>query len=227
MKVAISFTAGKDSMYTLDWAKKNNHDVCCLLADFSEYSFYPISYRYSKNNFKLLSAVAEAVSVPMKYEIYKGTSQDKKEKCIEQLFGEVSSDVDGLIVGLTSSSKIRDRRIKLCEKHGIEFIDPIWKKDVCDFIPSMIKDGYKIKFAAIFSPYIDKSWVGNELSIDKLKQLKEISKNHGIDAGGEFKEYESIVTDGPIFKKEVKIKGKQVIDRKKNLSYLRIEEATC
>lgn len=227
MKVAISFTAGKDSMYTLDWAKKNNYDVFCLLADFSEYSFYPSSYRYSKNNFKLLSAVAEAVSIPMKYGIYKGASQDKKEKCIEKLYEEVSNNVDGVIVGITTSTELRDRRIKLCEKHGIEFIDPIWKKDVCEFIPSMIKDVYKIKFAAVFSPYIDKNWATKELTLDKLRQLKEISRKYGIDAGGEFKEYETIVTNGPIFKKEVKIKGGQVIDKKKNLSYFRIEEATC
>jgi uncharacterized protein (TIGR00290 family) len=225
MKVAISFTAGKDSFYGLDYAIRNGFHVKYLFSDFSSYSFHPSSYRYSKNNFKLLTSIAKCLDIPLIYDTYEGTSQAKKERCIERLFDKISrKGVDGVVIPLTIREDLKESRMRLCEKHKLEFIDPIWGKSLDEYIPYMIKKGYIIKFAAIFSRFINKKWVGKKITQKKITSLMSLGRKYNLDPGGEFKEYETIVVGGPLFKRQLKIISEPVYDLKRNLSYLKIFE---
>jgi uncharacterized protein (TIGR00290 family) len=50
-----------------------------------------------------------------------------------------------------------------------------------------------------------KDWLGKRIDAHAISALEELSKQYGVSLVGEGGEYETLVLDGPIFKKRIKI----------------------
>jgi len=57
----------------------------------------------------------------------------------------------------------------------------------------------------------NESWLGRELDLNALDDLKRLEKKFHINIGGEGGEYETFVTDCPLFKKRIVIKEAEKI----------------
>jgi len=60
----------------------------------------------------------------------------------------------------------------------------------------------------------DKNWLGRKIDKKFLQELKTLEE---IDLCGENGEYHTFVTDGPIFKKRIKILETKIVNQGKNL----------
>jgi len=78
----------------------------------------------------------------------------------------------------------------------------------------------------VYAEGFDKSWLGRRLDNKMLEELKELHEKYKINLVFEGGEAETIVLDGPIFHKKIKILDSEKIwDDKTHSGYLKIKKA--
>ena len=65
----------------------------------------------------------------------------------------------------------------------------------------ILKEGFKFKIVKVASEGLDESWL-KEITEKDIDKLVKLSKKYGFNVSGEGGEFETLVTDGPIFKKK-------------------------
>ena len=103
---------------------------------------------------------------------------------------------------------LRAYREKNLAKAGMEAIFPIWKRDTRELARSFVSLGFRAMAACIDPRVLDRSFAGRELTADFFAELPP-----NADPCGENGEFHTFVFAGPIFKKPVKCKQGEVVER--------------
>ncbi|MCK5608801.1 TIGR00289 family protein [Candidatus Pacearchaeota archaeon] len=222
MKVAALFSGGKDSCYALWKVMKRNLESASLILVHPE---NPDSWMFHYPNVQWSEMQAKAIDLP--YEVVKTTGRKEEEledleKCLEYL--QNSSNVDAIVSGAIASRYQKDRIDRLCNKLGIQSLTPLWGINQATLVEEEIKAGFEIVITSCKALGFDKNWLGRKITYECLMELLELNEKYGVNIAGEGGEYETIVTDGPFFKKRIKIvdSNKKWID---NSGYLIIKNA--
>lgn len=93
-------------------------------------------------------------------------------------------------------------------KVGMEAIFPIWKRDTRELARSFISLGFRARTACIDPRVLDRGFAGRELTAGFFAELPS-----NADPCGENGEFHTFVFDGPIFKKSVKCRAGEVVER--------------
>jgi ABC transporter with metal-binding/Fe-S-binding domain ATP-binding protein len=214
MKLASLFSGGKDSMMALYKALREGHDVLVLL---SMISGRDDSYMYHVPNINLTKYQAEAIGLPL---VSKETSgkPPAENKDLEDALSELKNNfkIQGVSVGAVHSNyqyKIVDG---ICKKLNLTVFAPYWQHDHGELIEEAIDSGFEIVIVGAAAYGMDESWLGRRLDKEALLDLKKLNRKFGVDVGGEGGEYETFVTDGPVFSKRIKIvKSRKAWDGKR------------
>jgi len=204
MKIVSLFSGGKDSMMATYKAISLNHDIILL-------TFLPDeeSYMFHYPNIKLAKISAEAMNLPI---IMKETGKDE----IKTLKEEISNlkekyKIEGICTGAVSSNYQYSRIKKISDELNLELFAPYWKKSHENLIREAINLNFKILIIGVYADGFDEKWIGRELNLDALNDLKILEKKFHLNIGGEGGEYETFVTDCPLFKKRIMIKKAEKI----------------
>jgi len=111
--------------------------------------------------------------------------------------------IDGVISGALASEYQRTRIEKICYELKIKSFTPIWHKSQELILRDMVKFGFKIIIVGVFAQGFKESWLGRIIDETCINDLVKLQKKHGINIAGEGGEFETLVLDGPIFKKEL------------------------
>jgi len=202
MKLVSLFSGGKDSTIATYKAIKADNDVKILL------SFVPDeeSYMFHYPNIKFAKISAEAMNIPI---IMKESGKDK-EKEIDDLKTEISAlkndcELDGVCVGAVSSNYQYSRVKKVSDELNLEVYAPYWQKSHGKLIREAINLNFKILIVGVYADGFDESWLGRELDLKALDDLKKLEEKFHINIGGEGGEYETFVLDCPLFRKRIVI----------------------
>lgn len=196
MKVAGLFSGGKDSVYALYIAEQYGWDITHLVSIFSENKD---SWMYHSVNIHLTKILAEALEIPL---ISKTTKGEKEEE-LSSLKDVLSTiDIDGVISGAIASEYQRTRIEQVCHDLSLKSFTPLWHKDQSLLLKDMINAGFIIKIVGIFADGFDQTWLGRTIDTQTYQELQKIQQK-GINIAGEGGEYETLVIDGPIFKKKL------------------------
>jgi len=95
----------------------------------------------------------------------------------------------------------RDWVERVCDKLGIRAIEPLWGMKPESVFIDFLKAGFNAVIVCVNPKFVDRRWVGRQLDMDFLNYLKE----NEIDPCGENGEYHTLVTNGPLFGKSIKI----------------------
>jgi len=218
MNVAVSFSGGKDSTRTVEWCLKN-HNVKCLL------TFYPKnmeSYMLHSVNLDVARLAAKALGLKHKRVVVSG----EKEKEVEEMKEAIRRlKVDAIACGGIASNYQKERFEKIARELGIKLFAPFWGVDGEKFLRETIDLGYEVIIVSVSTLGLDKSWLGRRIdheTVDELLKLKKFGLNIVFEGG----EAETLVLDGPIFKKRIEILESEIIwDDKTNSGYLNIVKA--
>ncbi len=218
-QVAILFSGGKDSTRTVHWCLESGYDVKYLVTLIPQKED---SWMYHFPNIRLTKILAEAIGIPL---ITRGSS-GIKEKEVEDLKKALENlDVDAVACGGIASNYQRKRIERVCNELNLECLVPFWHIDPKKFLKDTIDLGFDVRIIGVYSDGFDKSWLGKKLDYDILEKLLELNKKHGINLVGEGGEYETLVVDGPIFKKRTEIiESEKIWDKKTQSGYLKVEE---
>jgi len=220
MRIAVLFSGGKDSVRTVHHCLEKGYDVKYLVTMISRKED---SWMFHVPNIRLTELSSEAIDIPL---ISKETS-GKKEEEVEDLKKVLEVlDVDTVACGGMFSEYQKTRFEKICKELNLKLLAPFWHTNPEKFLKDTIDLGFDVRMIGVYAEGFDESWLGKKIDKKTLEDLKELNRKYGINLIGEGGEYESLVIDGPIFKKKIKIiNSEKVWDEKTQSGYLKIKKA--
>ena len=133
--------------------------------------------------------------------------------------------IEGIVTGdMYVVDRTHGRWIEsVCEGLDIAVIMPLWGQDPYQILNEEISEGFRAIFTCVRLPWFDEEWLGRELNMSCLKDLKALIDKCGIDPCGEKGEYHTMVIDAPIFKEAIEI-SKFSKEKQNTLLFIRISE---
>ncbi len=205
MKLASLFSGGKDSVYATYLAKKQKHEIVCLITLLSKNKE---SYMFHTPSIKKTLFQAESMNIPLI--VHKTAGEKEKElKDLENAIKKAIKkyNIQGIVTGALHSEYQASRIQKICDNLNIKCLNPLWHKQEIPYLNELLKENFKIIIIGVFAYPLDNSWLGRIIDkkfIEEVETLKEKYKIHPAGEGGEF---ETFVLDCPLFKKPLKIKN--------------------
>lgn len=198
MKLAALISGGKDSMFSIQRAKEEGHEVTHLVTIIPDNKD---SYMFHSANIHLTEMISEACGIPLVTE----TSSGEKEKELSDLKRALSHlDVDGVIAGAIESEYQTSRVRNICDELGLELYAPLWHNEAESLVREMA-ERMDIRIVKVAAGGLDESWLGRCFDDKLLDDLKELNRKYRIHFAGEGGEYETLVLDAPFYEKRIEL----------------------
>jgi ABC transporter with metal-binding/Fe-S-binding domain ATP-binding protein len=203
MKLGVLFSGGKDSVYACSRAMERNEPVCLITL----VSLNPDSYMFHTPNIRRTDLLAEALEIP---QLTWPTSGIKEEE-LQDLRSAVAEakeryGIQGLVSGAIESVYQAVRVQRICRELDLWCFNPLWQTSQLDYLRKLLSEGFRIIICGVYAYPFDASWLGAELTHERIVKLAELQKRYKINPSGEGGELETMVLDGPIFHKKIEIR---------------------
>ncbi|MBW2975984.1 diphthine--ammonia ligase [Candidatus Woesearchaeota archaeon] len=199
MKLAALVSGGKDSIYAAFIASKK-HELACLV---SLKSKKEDSYMFHTPNIGLVKLQSKAMDLPLVFVESSGIKEKELDDIKKALKIAIKKyKIQGVVSGALASNYQKDRIDRTCKELKLNSLAPLWHINPKQYLKNLIKDNFKAVITAIAAEGLAKDFLGKEISLSFLDKIK-ATKIHLAGEGGE---YESLVTDCPLFNKKIKIK---------------------
>jgi len=212
MKVAVLFSGGKDSTFSIYKAKLDGHKVECVVTIFpqsyeSELLHYP--------NIQFTKLQSESMNIPQISIEVDSTNPNAEVNTLEEILIKAKENfgVEGIVHGGILSEYQRKRFESISNNLGITLISPLWKKNQKEYMTNLLESKFHFMIISVTSGGLDESWLGKEITSDDLVTLENLSEKHGFNLSFEGGEAETFVTNCPLFTHPIKIeKSKKIWD---------------
>ncbi|MCS7143123.1 MAG: adenine nucleotide alpha hydrolase [Aigarchaeota archaeon] len=194
MRVALSWSTGKDSALTLHELISQHHEVVSLFTTLTE-GYHRVTMHGVRR--ELLQAQARSLGLDLlevwippnaPNEVY----EERMSQAVSRLVTEYG--VEAIAFGDIWLEDVRRYREQKMSGTGVELLFPIWGRDPLDLVRRFLELGYRAVICVVDGSQTDPSKIlGSDLSL-------ELVSSHAIDAAGERGEYHTFVYDGPLFK---------------------------
>ncbi len=222
MKLGVLFSGGKDSTYAL-YKALQKHEVACLISMISRNKE---SYMFHTPNISLVDLQAQSAGLPL---IKKDTPGVKEEELrdLKQAIIEAKEKykIEGVASGAFASVYQKERIERICKELSLECFNPLWGKDPEELMREMISKGFRFIFSSIAAMGLDQSWLGRVVTEKDIDGLVELNKKTGVHIALEGGEAETLMIEGPVFKKKLVIKEARIIMENDNTGIYKIVEA--
>lgn len=202
MNVAVLFSGGKDSTMAVYNALENDDRVEYLL---SMRSFNDESYMFHVPNIHLAEMLAEALEIPIIMADTKGFKEEELEDLKREFIKLKNLGIEGIYTGALYSNYQKSRIEKLGDQTGLQIISPYWHVNELEYMREIVKLGFEVIISGVFAEGFDSSWLGRKIDEETIDQLVELNERYYINIAFEGGEAETLVVDGPIFKKRLNI----------------------
>lgn len=202
MKVTVLFSGGKDSAMALCNALEKGEDVKYLL---SIKSINNESYMFHVPNIHITELIAEAVDIPLITATTNGIKEEELKDLKKELKNLKSLGIEAIYTGALYSVYQKSRIEKLANEVGLKVFSPFWHVDELEYMKFIVSLGFKVIISGVFAEGLDKSWLGRKIDDKAIEELIKIKEKHHVNIAFEGGEAETLVVDGPIFKKKIDI----------------------
>ncbi|WP_102264014.1 Dph6-related ATP pyrophosphatase [Mesobacillus jeotgali] len=194
MKIAISFSGGKDSTLAL-YKIQNNPDfevdslLVTLTEGYDRVSIHGVRY-------ELLKLQSESLGIPLR-EVWlpQDCPDEKYQEIMEKAIAGMAEDgVTHIAFGDIHLQDVREYREKLFSASGLTPVFPLWDKPVEAVSRDFVELGFKTVLTCVDLEALNPSYAGK---VYDRKFIMEYPKDH--DVCGENGEFHSFVFDGPNF----------------------------
>jgi len=221
MKVAVLFSGGKDSTMAYYKACEDGHEVKYLVSLISD---NPASYMFHVANIHITELSAEALGVPLIRKVTKGIKEEELDDLTSVLRDLKDEGIEGIYSGALHSVYQKSRIDIICEELGLKPYAPLWHMDPEEYMREIIDLGFEVIITSVSAEGLDESWLGRKIDSSVLEDIIALNKKYGMHMAFEGGEAETLVLDGPLFKKKIKIVDSKII-WKRDSGYFLIKEA--
>ncbi len=221
MRLAILFSGGKDSTFAMHKAMKAGNEIKYLITIFPRRQD---SWMFHFPCVELTKLQAKALGIE---QIFKETEGEKEKELedLKEVLKKLRNKIDGVVSGALASNYQKQRVDKLCEEVGLKSIAPLWHKDQ----EKILKEEcslFDVMFTAVAAEGFDESWLGRRIDNECIKEIGKLHQKYKINWAFEGGEAETLVLDGPIFKKKIEIKDfEKKWDKKTSSGYIEVKSA--
>lgn len=205
MKLAALFSGGKDSTYSIYRAKKEGHQISCVV------TVFPISYESKLLHFpniRLTKLQSQAMGIPQLSIDADSTNPNSEVSTLQEILYKAKENfgIEGILHGGILSEFQRKRFSSICENLNVKLVSPLWKKNQKEYMQNLLKENFHFIIISVSSDGLDESWLGKEITQEDLKKLEALSEKYGFNLTFEGGEAETLVTNCPLFSNPIKIK---------------------
>lgn len=237
MKFVALVSGGKDSCFNILHCMKQGHELVALA------NLYPRhdqgqadeldSWMYQTVGYQAVAKYGEAIGVPLYRRCIEGTnkiqglqyeeaSEDETED-LKALLEEVQKhhpEVEAVSSGAILSSYQRIRVENVCTRLRLVSLAYMWQRPQNELLDEIIASGLDARVIKTAGAGLDSSHLGKSLGELRpvLQKLHDMYELHLCGEGGE---YETLVFDGPFFKKRLVVTDSKVVNHSSgDVSYL-------
>eukprot|EP01031_Cornospumella_fuschlensis_P034126 gene34126-41301_t len=228
MDFVALLSGGKDSCYNIYLSIQHGHRLVCVanLHPPEEGEQELNSFMYQSAGYTLIPAIADCLGVPLlrkpiqrgtKDQTLEYTDSDNTEDEVEDLYellAEVKRQyphVRAVSVGAIVSSYQRHRVEAVCQRLGLVAMAYLWQRDRMELIHEIVDKGFECFLVKVAGAGLEPRKHLNRRISDLLPTLFKYHAMYGLDVCGEGGEYESLVLDGPIFRKRIVVNDSKVV----------------
>ncbi|MBT7903717.1 diphthine--ammonia ligase [Candidatus Woesearchaeota archaeon] len=216
-------SSGKDGIYAAWTMLRQNYKLGCFITIKSENSE---SFMFHYPAIDLVKLQAESMNVPLIIQETKG----EKEKELDDLktaliLAKEKYGIQGVVSGALFSNYQRKRIETICDCLGLKIFSPLWHINQEVEMKQILDSGFKFMMTRVAAEGLDESWLGREIYYSDVDKLAEFDSKFGFNVAGEGGEFESLMLDGPIFEKSIKIIKSRKEMEAKNCGDLIVEKA--
>jgi len=202
MKAAVLFSGGKDSTMAVYKAIEEGYSVEYLVSMISD---NPESYMFHVPNIHITELSSEAMNIPLLRAKTSGVKEKELEDLKIVLEDLKSKGVDAIFAGALASQYQKSRIDGLCNEIGLESKAPLWHWDPKNYMEKIIELGFEVILVSVSAEGLDESWLGRKLGSELLEDIVNLHGKYGMHMAFEGGEAETLVLDGPLFNKRIKI----------------------
>ncbi len=196
-KVFASWSGGKDCCLACYRAVASDLEVRYLANMVSEDGSRSRSHGVLA---KVLVAQAEAMGIPL---VQQPTDDDSYETQFKRMLHRFKQEgISGGVFGDIDFNEHRQWVDRVCHESGMTSHLPLWLNDQAELVREFIKLGFEAVVVTTKADLLGEEWLGRRIDPDFLDELAKIE---GMTPCGEAGEFHSLVVDGPLFKKRLKI----------------------
>ena len=204
MKLACLFSGGKDSTYAIHLAKKQGHDVVCLLSIFAKSEE---SHLLHHPNLRWTKLQSESMNIPQLTIISDSDETSDELIVMEKLLQNAKKEfqIDGLVHGGIKSKFQKEKFETLCLKLNLISIAPLWETEPKKYMNDLLDSNFHFMMTTVSSDGLDEQWLGKLITKSDIKILNNLSDKFGFNLNFEGGESETFVINCPLFSNPIKI----------------------
>ena len=204
MKLASFFSGGKDSVYSINVAKENGHEINCLLTVLSNSEESHLLHHPNLNwtNLQSQSMNIEQLTISS----FSDNTDDELDLFEKLIYNAKKKfQIDGIVHGGIKSKFQKSNFEKICQKLNLKLFSPLWEKDPYLYMEELIQKKFEFIISSVSSDGLDEKWLGKNISSNDVHTLKSLSEKFGFNLNFEGGEAETFVVNCPLFTKMIKI----------------------
>ena len=196
MKVAVSWTGGKDSSLACYKAMKT-HDVALF-----------VHFVWEKPSPSHPRAITElqtqAVKPQILWDHLKPPYLESYRESILELKKEYG--IEAIVTGDITVDNIHGAWIDdVCKGTGVQVLKPLWEQDRKSILNDLLGSGIKVIYTCVKEPWMTPDWLGRTIDAQAVKEMEVLHDKNGLDICGEFGEYHTMTLDGPFFTHTIEV----------------------
>jgi len=175
---------------------------------------------------EIIAMQAQAMELPLfQREVTWDTFERQLKSTIRQL---KLKGVEGLVFGLVpphypidTSEKLREHSTlvshkewmsRICNELGITPLTPLWEKTPGQILNELVNKNFEVIIVVVDSKLLGEEWLGRKIDNEFIDAVHKLNRQKGTHIGGSG--YHTIVTNGPLFKKRLKVVKSRKINKK-------------
>ena len=212
MKLAALFSGGKDSTYSIFLAKKQGHEIKCLLSVFPKSDE---SHLLHHPNLQWTHLQSQSMQIPQLTIKSESDETDNEINSLEKILIQAIEkyQIEGLVHGGIQSQFQKEKFENLCNKLNLKSITPLWNRNPLEYMNELISSNFVFIITSVSSGGLDDSWLGKIITKNDIDNLYALSQKFGFNLNFEGGEAETFVVDCSLFSHPIKIiQGKKIWD---------------
>jgi uncharacterized protein (TIGR00290 family) len=206
-KVALSWSSGKDSAWTLHLLRRcPDIQVTALITTFNSEADRVAMHAVRR---VLVEAQAERTGLPLwAVELPWPCSNAEYEDRMRAVCQRATAErITAVAFGDLFLQDVRDYRVRQLQGTGLEPLFPVWQIPTEQLSREMIAAGVKAKITCVEPSKLATSFAGRDYDLRLLQSLPP-----GVDPCGEKGEFHTFVYDAPVFSRPIEVRTGEIIE---------------